>query len=392
MKLKCQPEDFRVTELTAFQADGGPFALYRLTKRSIGTPEAIQQICRQLHLHRRRVCYGGLKDKHALTRQFVTIEGGPRRNFEKPGLFLEYQGQTSRHFVPHDIAGNRFQIVLRDLSEAELQRAENGLKEVEAAGLPNYFDDQRFGSLGQSGEFIGAPWCRGDYERALWLAIADGHADDRAADKQQKQILRECWGQWATCKERLERSTARSIVTFLVDHPTDFRRAFALLDVDLRGLYLSALQSALWNRAASSLLFDESRNASAGGGQAARQLRCSWGNAVFPMTLPADVQTRLEGTQLPLPSARNLQELGVYTDLFTSLAAEFGLELRELRVKFPRDSFFSKGERSLLILPRAMRYDSAADDLYPGRHQLGLEFELPRGSYATILVKRISEV
>ena len=42
MKLKCLPEDFQVTELTERQPHGrGPFALYRLTKQSLGTPEAI---------------------------------------------------------------------------------------------------------------------------------------------------------------------------------------------------------------------------------------------------------------------------------------------------------------------------------------------------------------
>ena len=44
MKLKRLPEDFQVEELTALNTDGGPFALYRLTKRSIGTPEAVTAI------------------------------------------------------------------------------------------------------------------------------------------------------------------------------------------------------------------------------------------------------------------------------------------------------------------------------------------------------------
>ena len=44
MKLKCQPDDFRVQELTSFDCSGGPFAVYRLSKRSIGTPEASVKI------------------------------------------------------------------------------------------------------------------------------------------------------------------------------------------------------------------------------------------------------------------------------------------------------------------------------------------------------------
>lgn len=95
-----------------------------------------------------------------------------------------------------------------------------------ASGVPNYFDDQRFGSLGQSGEFIAVPWCRGDYERALWLALADPNEHDRPEDRKEKQLLRDRWGDWLGLKTDMPRGSRRSIVTFLVDHPTDFRRCW----------------------------------------------------------------------------------------------------------------------------------------------------------------------
>ena len=66
------------------------------------------------------------------------------------------------------------------------------------------------------------------------------------------------------------------------------------------------------------------------------------------------------------------------------------VELRQLRVKYPRDSFFSKSWRQAIIQPGGLEQTSAADDLYPGKQKLQLCFELPRGSYATILVKRLS--
>ena len=65
--------------------------------------------------------------------------------------------------------------------------------------------------------------------------------------KSEKAILRNHWGHWAEAKARLPRSSARSIVTYLVDHPTDFRGAFARMRRELRTLYFSAFQSHLWN-------------------------------------------------------------------------------------------------------------------------------------------------
>lgn len=386
MKLRRLPEDFRVEELTGATADGGPFALYRLTKRSLTTLEAIDRMAVTLRVPKSRIAYGGLKDKHAVTTQYVTVERGPRGSNGTDWWSLEYLGQRSRPYHAHDIVANRFELVLRDLSEPEAAAARQALGEVERSGLPNYFDDQRFGSLGQSGEFIGAAWCRGDYERALWLALADPVDDDRADEREQKRLLRELWGQWPEAKERLARSPRRSIVTFLVDHPTDFKRALALIRVDLRGLYLSAFQSALWNRTAARLIAAEA----AAAGTTCTPVPSDWGTALFPAGLPGDVAQRLSETALPLPSARNQHELGPATPFVAEEAARFGLELRELRVKFPRDSFFSKGDRMLCLRPREIEAGDEPDDLYPGRRKLNLRFVLPRGAYATILVKRLT--
>jgi tRNA pseudouridine13 synthase len=68
MKIKQQPQDFCVEELTSVQpGQDGPYAFYRLEKESLGTPEAIDAICRKWRIARRRIGYGGLKDRHAQT-------------------------------------------------------------------------------------------------------------------------------------------------------------------------------------------------------------------------------------------------------------------------------------------------------------------------------------
>src|SRR5262245_35042013 len=130
MKIKRLPEDFQVEELTEFLPDGGPFALYRLTKRSIGTPEAIAAVAQRWHLARRQIAYGGLKDRHALSRQFITIERGPRRHLKQTHFELTYLGQATRPFGPQDIQGNRFHIVLRHLSASTIPQAERALGEI----------------------------------------------------------------------------------------------------------------------------------------------------------------------------------------------------------------------------------------------------------------------
>jgi tRNA pseudouridine13 synthase len=394
VKIKRLPEDFRVVELTDFPSNGGAYALYRLTKRSIGTPEAVDEVVRRWKIPRHRISYGGLKDKHAVTSQFVTVQNGPRRNLAQKSFELEYVAQAASHFTPHEILANRFAIVLRDLSDEALRRALDAVPQIRLEGLPNYFDDQRFGSVGASGEFIGEAWCAGNYERALWLALADAHPDDRTDERRQKAILREHWGQWRACKEALDRSHRRSIVTYLADKPPDrpdYRGAFARLKVDLRGLYLAAFQSHLWNRMLARFLRRE-----APAGQLA-DLSLQLGPVPFFHGLTGDLAARFQTTQLPLPSARLHLDHQKPADapllsLITEALGEFGLELRQLRVKYPRDSFFSKGQRAVAVAVGGLEAESANDELYPGRKKLLLQFELPRGSYATLLVKRLTEL
>ena len=95
------------------------------------------------------------------------------RFLRQTNLELEYVGQTDRPFTAADITANAFRIVLRDLEPGEARQYLPELDLLQRDGLPDYFDQQRFGSLGRSGEFIGRAWCGGDYERALWLALAE---------------------------------------------------------------------------------------------------------------------------------------------------------------------------------------------------------------------------
>src|SRR5947199_3278866 len=114
MKLKQQPDDFHVEELTdVTPGDRGPFALYRLEKRGWTTPDAIQVIRRRWQIDGDRVAFGGLKDRHAHTVQFLSIHHGPRRNLSQPGVTVQYLGQVGEPYSSRAIRANRFDITLR---------------------------------------------------------------------------------------------------------------------------------------------------------------------------------------------------------------------------------------------------------------------------------------
>jgi tRNA pseudouridine13 synthase len=388
MKLKQQPDDFRVEELTdAAPGDAGEFAFYRLDKTGWTTPDALNAVRRRWQLDWRRVGYGGLKDRHAVTSQHFTVYRGPRRNLAHERITVTYLGQRPEPFSAADIRANRFTIALRSLSAAAAARAEAALAEVADAGLPNYFDDQRFGSVGGEREFVGRELVFGRFERALWLALAAPYEFDRADAKREKAILRDHWADWPAAKAKLPKGHARSLVDYLVHHPTDFKGAVARLRPELQGLYLSAYQSDLWNRMLAGWL----RRTFAPEHLITVDLKL--GRLSVPVRVPAEQRAAWEGLSLPLPSARLKPDpTAAWAAVVDEVLAEEGLTLAELRVKGMQKPFFSKGDRPGCVRPTGLEHAAAADDLNRGRQKLTLRFDLPRGSYATMLVKRVTAV
>jgi tRNA pseudouridine13 synthase len=387
MKVKQHPEDFHVEELTdVTPTSEGNYAFYRLTKKSLGTPEALQRLCQGLRLAPPRVSYGGLKDTHAHTLQHITIAHGPRRNWNKPPLTLEYLGQVSEPFQAQHIRANRFTILLRDFSSDTLTAALRELPQAAESGVANYFDDQRFGSVSTTGEFVARRLMAEEYEEALQLALCAHYSHDRSAVRKNKHLLRSGWGDWSRLKPLLPHGPAQRVVAYLAAKPQDFRGAVLQLPHPLLTLYLSAYQSHLWNKmlqrwftqqfAAERLLTVKQKS----------------GTILMPKTLTPAERDRLLTTEMPLPSARlKLEEDSPWHTLIADIMAEEGVPLAAMKFKHLREIFFSKGERAVWFLPQDFTWQSQPGEK-PHRHHLRLQFTLPRGCYATMLIKRITAV
>ena len=383
MKVKQQPGDFRVEELTDVTAGPtGEFGFYRLDKIGWTTHDALAAIRRRWKLDEDRVAYGGLKDRHADTTQYLTIFRGPMQDLAHERTKLTFLGRVQQPYSSHDIRANRFTITLRHLTREQATLAEVAGREVAQVGVPNYFDDQRFGSVPADRRFVAREMVRGDFEAALKLALAAPYEHDRAPAKAEKATLHQHWGDWPTLKAALPKGHARSLVDYLVSHPADFKGAVARLRHELGSLYLSAYQSYLWNR-----LLDRSlRDLFAPGDLGTITL--SVGDFATPLRGTPDQITEWQRWELPLLSAR----LKTSSPLIDAVLADEGLTLPTLRVPGIPKPFFSRGERAACLKLGNVETAVADDELNRGRLALKLAFELPRGCYATMLVKRITSV
>ena len=75
MRLKTTPDDFRVRELLEWEeVPDGDFVVHKLHKEKLSTPEALTMLSRDADVERAKIAYAGLKDRQAVTDQFITIE------------------------------------------------------------------------------------------------------------------------------------------------------------------------------------------------------------------------------------------------------------------------------------------------------------------------------
>ena len=386
MKLKQTPADFRVEELTDTTAGpSGEFAFYRLEKIGWTTPDALQMIRRRWDIDFRRLGYGGLKDRHADTVQYLSIFRGPARDLEQDRIRVKYLGQIHEPYGSRDIRANRFAIVLRGLSADDERSALAAAMQVRETGVPNYFDDQRFGSVGPDRQFIAKQMVLGQFENALKLALMAPYEHDRAESKHEKATLLAHWGDWPKCKAELPRGHARSLVDYLVSHPTHFKGAVVRLRPELRGLYLSAFQSDLWNRILARWLTTHLPADALG------SLELKLGPHPVPRTVPPPLRPKWESLSLPLPSARLKPEPNAeWLPIVEEVLAEEGLTLPKMKVPGMDEPFFSKGDRLGCLLPYGLTATGGNDELNRGRRAITLRFDLPRGAYATMIVKRIT--
>lgn len=146
-----------MTEIPAYPADGGEgHLLLTLTKRETDTEYAVREVAKQLGIARAEIGVAGLKDRHALTTQWISIPrscGERLSAFEHPNIELGAPQPHQKKLRRGHLRGNRFEIVLRDLaveSVVALARVQAKLDVLAREGLNNYYGPQRFGIAGRN--------------------------------------------------------------------------------------------------------------------------------------------------------------------------------------------------------------------------------------------------
>lgn len=156
-RIKSLPADFFVDEdlLPPDNSDeGGEHLCLRLEKVGDNTDYVARQLAKLCGCRHFDVGFSGLKDRHAVTRQWFSLY--------RPGMeeddarFVQEvaehwpvlaQRRQARKLRRGDHRGNRFELVLKDVV-GDPSAIDAALARVRDIGCPNYFGPQRFGHGG----------------------------------------------------------------------------------------------------------------------------------------------------------------------------------------------------------------------------------------------------
>jgi len=419
-RLRDADEDFRVREIERFETEsvdadpgGYPHVVLRAELRGWDTNDFAARLSDGLGISRERVSWAGTKDKHAVTTQLFSV-----RDVDPDAVTafrdaaseirdadVEVLGRAGRSIEFGDLVGNEFEIVVSDADRPE--QAEAVASELRSfggdetqIGVPNYFGQQRFGSQRPVTHEVGLHVVRGEWEEAVLAYVgnpsesepegtqeARARADDAASgDRDWGRVLEDY-----PRRLRYERSMLHSLAESGGTEPEHFREALETVPSNLQRLFVHAAQSYVFNlilseRLERGLPFDRPVE----GDVACFSDRSAPGELVVPDT---DRLQRVTGERVET-MARHCERgrafvtaplVGTETDLADGEQGEIEREVLDELDLDPSDfdlpgEFDSTGTRRAILVRTDLDVSVEGDDV-------GVNFALPKGSYATVVLR-----
>jgi len=179
-QIRTHDADFQVVEDLGYEPSGeGEHYFLWVEKEGLNTEFVAEDIARRANVQRKSVSYAGMKDRHAITRQWFSVHL-PGKTELTEALFEDASYQVlsrSRHLKKlhtGSLHGNHFKLVLREF-QGDRGEFEQRLEQVRNDGFPNYFGEQRFGFNGGNLELaqamlLGEKRVRNRHKRGLYLS------------------------------------------------------------------------------------------------------------------------------------------------------------------------------------------------------------------------------
>lgn len=375
-RIKQRIEDFVVEEMPPRKSDSNKmdeYIIFWLEKFNWDTNQILKLIAKKLHVSENRMRIAGTKDKRALTRQRVSL-CDPDKMLEEKLKAIRirdikiYNISRGNRLRLGELEGNRFVITIREISlaEGEIKSRLEKIFEEMGKGIPNIFGPQRFGETRPITGAVGKEMLRNNFENAVKTYLADYFEQEPDDAKKARRFLSENWNMDGY-KKSLELfpyrlKNERSMLGYLCEHPNDFAGALRRLPKRLRKMFLNAYQAEMWNRLAEEYFSEQEKG----------------------KKQTVNIKIPLVGYDTELDEDNPLHRK------ILDILKKDKIKLSDFAVKGMPELKCFGSERDFLLFPKGLKLLGIADDEFnAGKKALQISFQLPKGSYATVVLKEI---
>lgn len=271
-KIRTKYEDFYVEEIPESEPSGtGPNTWFFIEKVGRDTLDVVLDVARDLHVDRKRMGFAGMKDKRAVTRQWLCVSNSEVEDIEKLRDKLYKVDilkimQNEKKLRIGQLVGNKFRLLVRDIKDPEKSSevANEVLAELSKRGVPNYYGWQRFGKKRSNTHLVGKALLENDLKKTVDAYIGNPYPEEPEHIKMARELYDN--GKWEDAFEempgsmRYEKMMLKTLlkemkkknvedIASLEEH--SYRRAISSLPKPLRRMFVHAYQSVLFNKTVS---------------------------------------------------------------------------------------------------------------------------------------------
>ena len=394
-----------------FESGKDRYSTFTLIKKNTDTIIAAKILEQYLNIPLKFIKWNGIKDHSAITAQKFSVKGNcltKLKNFKHKNIFLTKIRSSRKGMELGKLWGNQFTINIRNSIKPYDEIVEIlkvWVEKINSTGFPNYYGMQRFGQHRPNSHKIGKLFFKGKYQEAVEEFLFHVYPKEYESNALFRKKLEKERNYEEGLRECPNSLFYEKIVIEQLSKELNYKKAYLELPISLCNLILSSYQSFLFNKAISRRMkngFPLSTPIKGDviailkdikGSPSLVKYRYEGGNGWNDRNI--DKAFLLERATILAPVLgykTNLSDYPVFDEINKEILDEEQFLISDFMQNERKLYNFESTNRAIFIRPSNLKVNQAfITNNYPNLDPKGikLEFSLPKGCYATILLNEL---